>query len=115
MPNQYLHLSRKNSGNHADFNCDLPNGLRIMPYSQLRVISCRLNVDPNVLSIDFTKNVFYIGVDNWNKDYGIIPLLPITLTKGDYDVTQPTNVSDLCQMIKTQIDNALRPYCFVRG
>jgi hypothetical protein len=42
-------------------------------------------------------------------------ILPVLLTKGDYDVTQPTNVSDLCQMIKTQIDNALRPYCFVRG
>ena len=115
MPNQYLYLSSKNSENHADFNCDLPNGLRIMPYSQLRVLSCRLNVDPNVLSIDSTNNVFYIGVDHWNKNYGIIPLLPITLIKGDYDVTQPTNVSDLCQMIKTQIDNALRPYCFVRG
>ena len=115
MPNQYLYLSSKNSENHADFNCDLPNGLRIMPYSQLRVLSCRLNVDPNVLSIDSTNNVFYIGVDHWNKNYGIIPLLPVSLTKGDYDVTQPTNVSDLCQMIKTQIDNALRPYCFVRG
>jgi hypothetical protein len=86
-----------------------------MPYSQLRVLSCRLNVDPNVLSIDSTNNVFYIGVDHWNKNYAIIPLLPVSLTKGDYDVTQPTNVSDLCQMIKTQIDNALRPYCFVRG
>ncbi len=51
MPNQYLYLSSKNSENHADFNWDLPNGLRIMPYSQLRVLSCRLNVDPNVLSI----------------------------------------------------------------
>ena len=96
MPNQYLYLSSKNSENHADFNCDLPNGLRIMPYSQLRVLSCRLNVDPNVLSIDSTNNVLYIGVDHWNKNYGIIPLLPITLIKGDYDVTQPTNVSDLC-------------------
>ena len=115
MPNQYLYLSSKNSENHADFNCDLPNGLRITPYSQLRVLSCRLNVDPNVLSIDSTNNVFYLGVDHWNKNYGIIPLLPVTLIKGDYDVTQPTSVSDLCQMIKKQIDYALLPYCFVRG
>ena len=37
MPNQYLYLSSKNSDDHADFNCDLPNGLRVSPYSQLRV------------------------------------------------------------------------------
>ena len=38
MPNQYLYLSSKNSDDHADFNCDLPNGLRVSPYSQLRVL-----------------------------------------------------------------------------
>ncbi len=31
MPNQYHYLSSKHSDNHADFNCDIPNGLRIMP------------------------------------------------------------------------------------
>ena len=115
MPNQYLYLSSKNSDDHADFNCDLPNGLRITPYSQLRVLSCRLNVDPNVLSIDSTNNVFYLGIDHWNKNGSIIPLLYIAMIKGEYDVTQPTANSDLCDMLKEQIDKALLPYCFVRG
>jgi hypothetical protein len=26
-----------------------------------------------------------------------------------------TSLNQFCQMLKTQIDNALRPYCFVRG
>jgi hypothetical protein len=86
-----------------------------MPYSQLRVLSCRLNVDPNVLSIDSTNNVFYIGIDHWNKNGSIIPLLYIAMIKGEYDVTQPTADSDLCAMLKEQIENALLPYCFVRG
>ena len=115
MPNQYLYLSSKNSDNHADFNCDLPNGLRVMPYSQLRVSSCRLNIDPNVLTIDSTNNVFYLGIDHWNKKGAIIPLLPITMVNGEYDITQATADSDLCAMLKEQIDNALLPYCFVRG
>jgi hypothetical protein len=109
MPNQYLYLSSKNSDDHADFHCDLPNGLSIMPYSQLRVLSCRLNVDPNVLSIDSTNNVFYIGIDHWNKNGSIIPLLYIAMIKGEYDVTQPTADSDLCAMLKEQIENALLP------
>jgi hypothetical protein len=94
MPNQYLYLSSKNSDDHADFNCDLPNGLRVSPYSQLRVLSCRLKVDPNVLVIESTNNIFYLSIDHWNKIYGIIPLLPITIIKGEYDITQPTSVSD---------------------
>ena len=115
MPNQYLYLSSKNSENHADFNCDLPNGLRILPYSQLRVLSCRLNIDANVLTIDSTNNVFYLGVDHWNKQGSIIPLLPITMVNGEYDVTQPTADSELCDMLKEQINKALLPYCFARG
>lgn len=115
MPNQYLYLSSKNSENHADFNCDLPSGLRITPYSQLRVLSCRLNIDPNVLIIDSTNNVFYLGIDHWNKNGSIIPLLYIAMVKGEYDVTQSTADSDLCAMLKEQIDKALLPYCFVRG
>ena len=115
MPNQYLYLSSKNSDNHSDFHCDLPNGLSIMPYSQLRVLSCRLNIDPNVLTIDSTNNVFYLGIDHWNKKGAIIPLLPITMVNGEYDITQATADSDLCAMLKEQIDNALLPYCFVRG
>jgi hypothetical protein len=107
MPNQYLYLSSKNSENHADFNCDLPNGLRILPYSQLRVLSCRLNIDANVLTIDSTNNVFYLGIDHWNKQGAIIPLLPITMVNGEYDITQATADSDFCAMLKEQIDNML--------
>jgi hypothetical protein len=78
-------------------------------------LSCRLNVDPNVLVIDSTNNTFYLSIGHWTKYYGIIPLLPTTLIKGEYDITQPTSVSGLSQMIKAQIDYALRSYCIVRG
>lgn len=114
MPNKYLYLSSENSNDHAEFECDLPNGISITPYSQLRVLSCRLNIDKNIVTIDDSNNIFYISVDHWTKLNSTIPMLKVTLEKGEYDVTSTTN-SQLAEMIENKINEVLNPYCFVRN
>jgi hypothetical protein len=86
----------ENCDDHADYSLDLTGSLRISLDSQLRVLSCRLNADPNALVIDSIDNSFALVLtDHWNKNYGIIPLLPITLIKESITLT---TVNDLSQM-----------------
>ena len=58
----------------------------INPYSQVRCISCRTNPSDNLMEIDDTNDLFYVGVDHWLKINSCIPLLPVKLAKGLYDM-----------------------------
>ena len=116
MSNKYFYISSENSSDHANFQVDLPNNVRINPYSNLRVLSCRLNVPKNLVIVSNTNNSLYVGVDHWNKKNASIPLLPIQLDPNDYDMSASTSDdNDLAYSLTQKLNNALNPYCFLRG
>ena len=115
MANKQLYLSSLGAPNHADWECKLPNAVTINPYSEVRVISCRINLDNNVLEIDEDNDTFYVGVDHWLKQNSCIPLLRITLDNGLYSLNTNSDYPDLAEEIEKQLAEELKPYCYLRG
>ena len=116
MSNRYFYLSSLGSNNHSDFECTLPEQVVISPYSQVRCISCRINPSDNLMEIDDTNDLFYVGVDHWIKKNACIPLLPVKLTKGLYDMTDgDDDFLNLTGEIKEKLYEAVEPYCLLRG
>ena len=116
MSNRYFYLSSLGSNNHSDFECSLPEQVVINPYSQVRCISCRINPSDNLMEIDDTNDLFYVGVDHWIKKNSCIPLLPVKMTKGLYDMMDgEDDFLNLNAEVKEKLDEALAPYCLLRG
>ena len=116
MSNKYIYLSSLGSRSHSDFEVNFPTQLQIKPYSQVRCISCRVNPSDNLLEIDETNDLFYVGVDHWNKKNCNIPLLPIRMRKGLYDLEDGDNdIINLNAGIESQLNKQIQPYCFLRG
>ena len=116
MSNRYFYLSSLGSNNHSDFECTLPEQVVINPYSQVRCISCRINPSDNLMEIDDTNDLFYVGVDHWLKVNSCIPLLPVKMAKGLYDMIDGADdFLNLTAEIKEQLDKELEPYCLLRG
>ena len=116
MSNRYFYLSSLGSNNHSDFECSLPEQVVINPYSQVRCISCRINPSDNLMEIDDTNDLFYVGVDHWIKKNSCIPLLPVKMTKGLYDMMDgEDDFLNLNAEVKEKLDQVLAPYCLLRG
>ena len=123
MRNKYLYISSldatNGSGisiNHADFEVALPEQLIIQPYSQVRACSVRVNPSDNMTEVDDTNDTFYIGIDHWNKRESCIPLLPIRMTDGMYNLIDGTDPElSLDAMIEQDLEKELQPYCLLRG
>ena len=116
MSNRYFYLSSLGSNNHSDFECTLPEQVVINPYSQVRCISCRINPSDNLMEIDDSNDLFYVGVDHWLKVNSCIPLLPVNMAKGLYDMVDgDDDFLNLTAEIKEQLDESLEPYCLLRG
>ena len=116
MSNRYFYLSSLGANNHSDFECTLPEQVVISPYSQVRCISCRINPSDNLMEIDDTNDLFYVGVDHWIKKNACIPLLPVKMTKGLYDMMDgDDDFLNLSAEIKERLDEVLEPYCLLRG
>ena len=114
--NTYFYLSSLGSNDHAVFDCTLPEPVTIAPFSEVRCVSCRINPSDNLMEIDDTNNLFYLGVDHWIKVNSCVPLLPVQLTKGLYDMTNgEDDYLNLNAEIQEQVDKALEPYCLLRG
>jgi len=117
MPNnKYLYLSSTNASNGADFQVNLPENLIIQPYSEIRAVSVRVNPNNNLVVIDDTNNIFYMGVDNWNKTANAVPLMLINLDEGAYLSTSGSNPkANLDAQIIKQIKKTFQNLCFVRN
>ena len=116
MGNKYLYLSSLGAPSHSQFECRLPNSITINPYSQLRVLSCRINLDDNLLEVSSENDTILIGVDHWLKRNCCIPLLPVQLSEGMYDIDNGNvNSLNLVAEMQTRIEEQLQPYCMVRG
>ena len=114
--NTYFYLSSLGSNDNAVFECTLPEPVTIAPFSEVRCVSCRINPSDNLMEVDNTNDLFYVGVDNWAKVNSCIPLLPVKLTKGLYDmVSGDDDFLNLTGEIKEKLEEALEPYCLLRG
>ena len=114
--NRYIYISSLDAPNHSDFIVNFPEQLKIKPYSQLRCVVCRINPSDNLVEIDDTNRLFYVGVDHWNKKNSAIPLLPIRMTKGVYNLEDgDNNFLNLNAEIEDRLAEQLQPYCYLRG
>lgn len=112
MDNKYLYLSSLDSVNHSDWECQFSNQIMIKPYSQVRLISAHINIRPNSIVINKANNVFYVGVDFWNKMNSVIPLLPVIIPNGNYFIN---DVSEMREIVNEKVGEALSAYCYLRG
>ena len=112
MDNKYLYLSSLGSTDHSDWECQFSNQIMIKPYSQVRLISAHIKVRPNSIIINDTNNVFYLGVDFWNKMNSVIPLLPVIIPNGNYFISE---VSSMRDTVNKSVGDALSAYCYLRG
>ena len=116
MANKYIYASSLGCDDHADFEVHFPSQLMIKPYSQIRCISCRINPSDNLVEIDDTNDAFYVGVDHWNKRNSSIPLLPIKLDHGLYNLIDGSSSKlSLNAAIEEKVAEQLKPYCMLRG
>ena len=116
MSNKYIYASSLGCTDHADFEVHFPEQLIVKPYSQIRCISCRINPSDNLLEIDSTNDLFYVGVDHWNKENSVIPLLPIKLTHGLYNLIEgSSSLLNLNEAVAEKLAEQLKPYCMLRG
>ena len=114
--NRYIYISSLDAPNHSDFIVNFPEQLIIKPYSQIRCVVCRINPSDNLIEIDDTNRLFYVGVDHWNKKNSVIPLLPIRMTKGVYNLEDGDNdFLNLNAEIEDKLNKQLKPYCYLRG
>lgn len=63
----------------------------IAPYSQVRYVLARINPLDNLIEIDDTNDLFYVGIDHWNKLASSVPLLPIQMNKALYNLEDVTS------------------------
>ncbi len=116
MDNKYLYLSSLGSSNHSDFTVQFPNAIKIKPYSQVRLLSCRINPNDSMLTVDDTNNVFYMGLDFWNKFSAVMPLMPVVMKKGTYALVDgDDNNLYLISMLDEVCNKAFKRFCHVRG
>ena len=116
MANKYIYASSLGCADHADFEVHFPEQLIIKPYSQIRCISCRINPSDNLVEIDDTNDVFYVGVDHWNKQNCAIPLLPIKLDHGLYNMIEGSSAKlSLNAAIEAKLKEQLKSFCQMRG
>lgn len=123
MRNKYLYISSLDATNgsgidvdHADFEVALPEQLILQPYSQVRACSVRINPSDNMTEIDDTNDTFYIGIDHWDKRESCIPLLPIYMEHGMYNLLDGTDADlSLDAMIDKELTAQLKEYCLLRG
>ena len=123
MRNKYLYISSLDASNgsginidHSDFEVTLPEQLIIQPYSQVRACSVRINPTDNMTEIDETNDTFYVGIDHWNKIESCVPLLPIRMQHGMYNLLNGTDANlSLDAMIDEKLTEQLKPYCLLRG
>ena len=116
MANKYIYASSLGCADHADFEVHFPSQLLIKPYSQIRCISCRINPSDNLIEIDDTNDIFYIGIDHWNKENSVIPLMPVKLNHGLYNLIDGTSGQlSLNAAIQEKVAEQLQPYCMLRG
>ena len=114
--NRYIYISSLDAPNHSDFIVNFPEQLMIKPYSQIRCVVCRINPSDNLIEIDDTNRLFYVGVDHWNKKNSVIPLLPIKIAKGVYNLEDGDNdFLNLNAEIEDKLATQLKPYCYLRG
>ena len=115
MRNKYIYLSSLDSNNHADFEVNLPKQLIIAPYSQIRCVSARINPSDNLIEIDDTNDLFYVGIDHWNKLACSVPLLPIQMNKALYNLEDVNSAGlALSQEIEDKLNAQLKSMCLVR-
>jgi hypothetical protein len=88
MNNTYLYLSSKGSTNHSDFMVQLPNNISFSPFSQVRLINGIVSLDHNEVEITDDNDTFYLCCDYWNKLNSTMPLIPITLHNGVYNIDE---------------------------
>lgn len=117
MRNKYLYISSEgtSNSNHSDFEVSFPEVYEIAPKSEIRCVSCRINVPDNTIIISDKNNTFYLGLDYWIKQNSSIPLLPIVIQNNAFDLTEGTSVLDFNQAVQKAINKAISHYCFVRG
>ena len=123
MRNKYLYISSLDATNgsgidvdHADFEVALPEQLILQPYSQVRACSVRINPSDNMTEIDDDNDTFYIGIDHWDKRESCIPLLPIYMEHGMYNLLDGTDADlSLDAMIDKELTAQLKEYCLLRG
>lgn len=116
MRNKYIYLSSLDSNNHADFEVNLPKQLMIAPYSQVRCVSARINPSDNLIEIDDTNDLFYVGIDHWNKLASSVPLSPIQMNKALYNLEDVNSAGlTLTQEIEDKLNAQLKSMCLVRN
>lgn len=116
MRNKYIYLSSLDSNNHADFEVNLPKQLMIAPYSQVRCVSARINPSDNFIEIDDTNDLFYVGIDHWNKVASSAPLLPIQMNEALYNLEDVNSAGlALTQAIEDKLNAQLKSMCLVRN
>ena len=116
MRNKYIYLSSLDSSDHADFEVNFPEQLIIAPYSQVRCVSARINPSDNLVEIDDTNDLFYVGIDHWNKVACSVPLLPIRMNKALYNMEDVNSPGlSLTGEIEEKLNDQLKSMCLVRG
>ena len=116
MRNKYIYLSSLDSNDHADFEVNFPEQVIIAPYSQVRCVSARINPSDNLVEIDDTNDLFYVGIDHWNKVACSVPLLPIRMNKALYNMEDVNSPGlSLTGEIESKLNEQLKSFCLVRG
>ena len=116
MRNKYNYLSSLDSSDHTDFEVNFPEQLIIAPYSQVRCVSARINPSDNLVEIDDTNDLFYVGIDHWNKLTCSVPLLPIRMNRALYNMEDTNSAGlSLTGEIEEKLNDQLKSMCLVRG
>ena len=90
--------------------------LILQPCSQVRACSVRINPTDNMSEVDDTNDTFYVGIDRWDKRESCVPLLPIRMKHGMYNLLDGTDPDlSLDAMIDEELAAQLKPYCLLRG
>lgn len=104
MNNTYLYLSSNGAENHSDFQVQLPNNLIFSPYSQVRLVNGIVSLNENEIEINDNNDKFYISCDFWSKVNSAIPLVPVVLTNGTY------NIDELVQHLEDELNKRFRQF-----